>query len=456
MRLKWYRKNLERTILILGTTLLAAVVLGLMAETWLRGPERLFSAEKAGLASVEMALSLGAGATRMALPIIGAMVAVALMAADLFRKVHKSKDLKEAHDSLNRIAFGRLGFGPHLLIKEGEIAAGKGGPAGRVGGPASLVIYNDSAVVTQQGGSLKRVIGPGFARLERFERVWETIDLRPQRWVYEVSALTKEGIPVSCEADISFKIDDRAEHGSTGEEETRPIDAVPYPYSEGAVFKAATSKWTREPDRDDPFMAWTGRVVIGFAEGTLRNILAEYRLDWLIAPSQPDQEHPRDEICRRLREELQGKVSAVGAKLLGVEIGEIQVKARNKDVSERLSDIISDQWLEAWQADWKAQALTRGAEGEAELLRMDAARIQAQAEMVITLTEGLQSAVLSQQASEPYLLALRFVEALRWMSYDPNTRDFMPPEVMRTLRRLQMLLEEGTVERGERSQEEVS
>jgi hypothetical protein len=270
--------------------------------------------------------------------------------------------------------------------------------------------------------------------------------------VYEVFALTKEGIPVSCEADISFRIDDGTQDGYGQGQTTKSIDAAAYPYTEEAVLKAASSKWIREPDRDDPFMTWAGRVVIGFAEGALRNILAEYRLDWLIAPPQPDQGHPREEICRRLREELQRKVSAVGAKLLGVEIGEIQVKARDEDVSKRLSDMISEQWLEAWQADWKARALTRGAEGEAELLRMDAARIQAQAEMVITLTEGLQSAVLSQRATEPYLLALRFVEALRWMSYDPDTRDFMPPEAMRTLRRLQSLLEEGTLGQEKRGQ----
>jgi hypothetical protein len=377
---------------------------------------------------------------------------VPVIASGLFRDVHLSKDLKEAHDSLNRVAFGKMGFGPHLLVKEGEIAAGKNGPAGRVGGPASLVVYNDSAVVTEQGGHIKRVAGPGFTQLEPFEKVWETIDLRPQRWVYEVFALTKEGIPVSCEADISFKIDDRNHGGWDQEEVSKPIDTVPHPYTKGAVFRAATSKWIREPECEVPFMTWAGRVVIGFTEGTLRNILAEYRLDWLIAPPQPDQAHPREEICQRLREELQGQVSAVGAKLLGVEIGKIQVKARNEEVSRRLSSIISEQWLEAWQADWKARALTRGAEGEAELLRMDAARIQAQAEMVIALTEGLQSAVLSQQSTEPYLLALRFVEALRWMSYDPDTRDFMPPEAMRTLRRLQRLLEDGTLEQERYSQ----
>jgi hypothetical protein len=33
------------------------------------------------------------------------------------------------------------------------------------------------------------------------------------------------------------------------------------------------------------------------------------------------------------------------------------------------------------------------------------------------------------------------VEALRWMSYDPGMREFMPPEALRTLKRLQALLD---------------
>ncbi|MGD9030952.1 MAG: SPFH domain-containing protein [Anaerolineae bacterium] len=444
MRLKWYEQNLKRAVPVLGSVLLAAIFIGLLSEVWLRGPDSLAKPEEPGPAYVWAALLLGGAAVRMALPVIGALVTVPLIASGLFRRVHLTKDTKEAHDSLNRIAFGRIGLGPHLLIKEGAIAAGKDGPAGRVGGPALLVVYNDSAVVTEQGERLKRVVGPGFTQMGLFERVWETVDLRPQHWVHEVFGLTKEGIPVSCEADITFKINDGIRSGYGQEATGESTDTVLYPYAAHAVFKAATSKWVREPGDDHSFITWAGRVVIGFAENTLRDILAEYRLDWLLAPPRAHLAHPREEICQRLREELEESVSAVGAKLLAVEIGEIQVKARDEEVSEQLSDIVSEQWLEAWQADWRAQALTRGAEGEAELLRMDTARIQAQAEMVITLTEGLQSTVLSRQATEPYLLALRFVEALRWMSYDPDTRDFMPPEAMRTLRRLQRLLEEET------------
>jgi hypothetical protein len=188
------------------------------------------------------------------------------------------------------------------------------------------------------------------------------------------------------------------------------------------------------------------------AEATLRDILATYRLDWLIKAPQPDQPHPRDEIRHWLESDLGAKIGIVGAQLKEIELGQIQVRAPDKEetptheVSERLLEIVSQQWIEAWNADWSARALTSRAEGEAELLRIDAARIQAQAEMVIALTEALQPMLTSPDASEPYVLALRVVEALRWMSYDPGMREFMPPEAIRTLKRLQELLDsEATV-----------
>jgi len=444
--LKWYKDNLKRTLLTLGVILLVAVALGLAAEVWLRSAETAPEPDQAGLASIQAMLSLALASVRIVLPVVGALVAVPLLASRLFYKLHATKDLKEAHDSLNRIVFGKLGFGPYLLVKEGKIASGEDTPARRIGGPASLVVYNDTAIVTEQYGRLKRVLGAGFPQLERFEKVWEIIDLRPQHWVYEVFALTKEGIPISCEADILFKIDDRFQDAEGREQTKTPTSEAPYPYTEEAVLRAATSKWIREPDREDPRIAWTGRVVIGSVEGLLRNILAEYRLDWLIAPPQPDQKHPREEIRQRLEEGLQDGVRSVGAKILNVEIGAIEVKARDKEIAQQLSDIVSKQWVEAWHADWEARALASRVEGEAELLRMDMARIQAQAEMVVTLTDALQSTVVSQGAIEPYILALRFVEALRWMSYNTYTREFMPPEAMRTLRQLQALLgaEAGT------------
>lgn len=444
MRLKRYRENLRRAGLRLAPILLVAVVVSLGVDIWLGDARAQAQSQTDALGSVEAMLSLALSATRMALPVIAALVAVPLLLSNLARDLYGVEVEQNGHNTLNRLVFGRAGRGPSLLAKEGELVVSKGAAVQKTGGPASLVVHSDTAVVTEQCGRLKRVLGAGRAQLGRFERVWETIDLRPQHWVHEVFALTKEGIPISCEADISFRIADRMS-GSRAAGETEPASAkTPYPYAEEAVLRAATSKRMLDSDGDNASMPWTGRVVLDLMERTLRDILAEYRLDWLIASSQPDQDHPRERIRRRLERELGDKVHAVGATILDVELGEIRVSAENNDVSDQLSEIVSSQRIRAWQAELQTRALASRVEGEAELLRMDAARIQAQAEMVVTLVETLQSTITSEEGAESYILALRFVESLRWMSYSAKDQEFMPPEAMRTLKRLQAMLASRT------------
>jgi hypothetical protein len=433
-----YAPHVKRTVLTLGIPLLVAVVLGLAAEVWLRRAALFPGPEGIAQVSLWTPFSLALASVRFALPVIGALVVIPLLALRLFHNLYAISDPMEAHDALNRVVFGKLGRRPFVIIREGAIAIGKDSFAGRVGGPATLIIYNDTAVVTEQYGQLRRTLGAGIHGVERFEKVWETIDLRPQRWVYDVFALTKEGIPICCQADVAFQIDDQPR-----EPGCKHV-AGPYPYAEDAVFRAATNKWIREPECEENVVTWAGRVMIGMTEATLRNILAEYRLDWLIAQPQPGQQHPREEIRQRLEKELQENVYKVGARLLSVKIGAIEVKTRDEGTAEKLYELVSKQWIEAWYADWEARALVSRAEGEAELLRMDMARVQAQAEMIVTLTEALQSTIASQGAVEPYILALRFVEALYWMAYNPYAREFMPPEALRMLKRLQELLKPET------------
>lgn len=445
---RYTARHIKRTLLTLGAGLLVAVVLGLALEGWLRSAETTPPPEQPSSLSIQALLSPALASVRVALPVVGACIAIPLLASHFFHKLYTTKDLNEAHDALNRAVFGKLWRYPYVVVSEAEIGYGKDSFAERVGGPATLIIYDDTAVVTEQYGRIKRVLGAGLQDAERFEKIWEAIDLRPQRWVYDVFALTKDGIPICCEADISFQIDDQPR-----ESEWQRVEG-PYPYAEDAVFRAATSKWIREPECEDRYVTWAGRVMIGFTEGLLRNILAEYRLDWLVAPPQPGQKHPREEIRQRLEEGLQKTVGKVGAKLLSVEIGAIEVKARDEKTTRQLSEIIPKQRIDAWHADWEARALASRADGEAQLLRADMARIQAQAEMVVTLTEALQSTIVSQGTAEPYILALRLVETLRWMSYNTITRKFMPPEVMQRLEQIQELLEAGAQTPGIQTEQE--
>jgi len=373
-----------------------------------------------------------------AFPTLLGLALAARQAARFAQTLYKIRTLEEAASFVYRRIFGLWSFAPFLLIKEGKIASGENSVLHRVGGPGYLVIYNDTAVVTERCGRLERILSAHFPRqknypyLEPFEKVWEVVDLRPQQWAFPVTGMTRDGIPVTCEADIRFKIDDRPAGGGPPKP---PTDYEPYPFTPEAVFKAATARWVRDPDSKASPMDWRGRVVVGFTEGILRNILAEYYLDWLLGPTGEDTEHPREVIRRRLEEELQKEAPKVGARILSVQLGEIKVD------EEQLPEIPT-QWIEAWQAEWESQTAAIRVEGEAELLRMEAVRARAQAEMLITLIRELQSVAISDAELRPYLLAARLAETLRWMSYDPFTRAFLPPEAIRTLQRLQELLGE--------------
>ena len=77
----------------------------------------------------------------------------------------------------------------------------------KIGGPATLIVYANSAVVLEQAGRLTRIFrGPETLKLKPFERVWDVLDLRPQSWPFEVNARTKDGIPIKYEANVQFQL----------------------------------------------------------------------------------------------------------------------------------------------------------------------------------------------------------------------------------------------------------
>jgi hypothetical protein len=378
--------------------------------------------------------------------------------------------LEASSNFFDRNVFGMEGIAlkPLMIVREGRIALGAGSAYDRIGGPGFLVVHNDSAAVLEKGGRLTRIVSSYLGLLERFERVWEVIDLRPQHWVFPVGAMTKEGIPITCEADISFKIDDRPIAQGKGEfpdiiqtqtqadatiEEELKAGGIkrPYPHTANAVFKAATSIWVRIRQKRHPeqLRKWTGRVMISEVEGALRNILAQYRLDWLMRSSQSEQEYPREEIRKQLEEKLRDTFkegNPVGARILHVDLGQIDVR----------SDKISRQWIEAWRADWEQRAVESLAEGEAEFARLETAQIHAQAEVALTLTEAIRPLVTDAGDFPPYLLAMRFVQTLRWMAYNPFRHVFLPPEILQTLGELEKALGQAYGSPQEAPTEQVS
>src|SRR4030042_5581682 len=133
------------------------------------------------------------------MPGIVALVAVDLLAARFVRAFYKMESLREAIGFMHRCLFGLSKFGPWLRIT--EESQEQDHVLNRAGGRGHLVVYSDSAVLLERSGQFTRIAKKGFVRLEPFEKIYTIVDLRPKRWVYAVKAMSKEGIPVTCEAE---------------------------------------------------------------------------------------------------------------------------------------------------------------------------------------------------------------------------------------------------------------
>jgi len=338
-----------------------------------------------------------------------------LLAANFVQGVYGLGTSAEGANFLWRRLFGMRSFKPYLIIKDGKLPSDKE-PLMRAGGPGSLVVYKDSAVVLEKAGKLTRVARKGFVTLGAFEKAWDVVDLRPHRWAYDVSAMTKDGIPVTCQADITFQIDDAGQP---------PSEEEPFPATEQAIFYAATRKWMREADRskDDQVFDWARRAIIGNTEGALRAILARYLLDQLLGPDELNKSHYRSEIRSKLETELRASFPDLGVKVTQVELGDIKV-----------DDKIAHQQIEAWRSLWQRWVREREAEGEAARLQyVEAAKAQAQADMIVSITQAFQSLAAAGAVIPSQLVLLRMFEVLKRSSYDPQTGIlFLPSEVLKT------------------------
>ncbi|MBN1486384.1 MAG: SPFH domain-containing protein [Anaerolineae bacterium] len=341
----------------------------------------------------------------------------------------------DAWDLVNRIVFGlpkQPPFSPVLSVREGH--TDPDGPATmlKLGGPGFLGVSHDSAVVTSQFGKLKRILKPGFHKLEAFERVWEVVDLRPQRRTVEVEFMTRDGIPAHCEADIRFRI-------SSGEEP--PTESVPYPFSEEAIMTATTIKRVKG---EGVFQDWTGRISGGVLDGDIRDLLEQYRLDQLLNPQywseegQPEREL-EPQTLGSLEVQLEGAAKKAGANL-GIEVESVQLGPIMP-----AEEAISRQWLEFWQAKLQSYADRKVNEGEAKYTDVVMqARISAEANLVTTMLKDVQHMVNNGVEVPSQLIVLSFVDVLRSMvERDPEVQKEMFKQIESLMQIINVLQADG-------------
>ena len=96
---------------------------------------------------------------------------------------------------------------PTILITKPELEDSHWGRW--LGGPAILVIYDGFAAYLERGNKFSRVVGPGFPPpfLERYERIKEIVDLRPQTKTGFVEPWTKDGIRIKLMLKAEVQVD---------------------------------------------------------------------------------------------------------------------------------------------------------------------------------------------------------------------------------------------------------
>ena len=378
--------------------------------------------ELASREAAELDAEFWLAVVRDMVPGLMALIAIDLLAARFVQALYKTESLAEARSFMYRSLFGLAKFGPWLRITEG-MSSGKDQVLNQVGGRGHLVVFNDSAVLLERGGQFTRIAKKGFVRLDPFEKIYTIVDLRPKRWVYPVKAMSKEGIPITCEADISYQIDN---------EHLEPTDDEPYPAPDSRIFQAATCTWIREANlpAETRTMDWSGRVIISETEGSLRTILSQYPLDRLIGLALVNA-NPREEIREELETQLRNSVPTLGAKILSVALGDIKVDHE-----------VTQQWIEAWQARWQRWTTERQALGQASLVeQVENAKTRAQVMMITDITEALRPLMTSSdQKITSRLVLMRLFMVLSRAQADPLTRVYLPQEAVHTLKLLKDMI----------------
>ena len=321
-------------------------------------------------------------------------------------------------------------FSPILRVQEGR--ANPDGPAVlfKVGGPGYLSIAHDSAVVTSRVGKLHRVLGPGFHKLESFERCWDVIDLRPQRRTVEVEFMTREGIPACCSAEMRFRVAGLpAPKGKPQKPDEMPPQ--PYTFDPAEVLKLASNKFVKRSEGPHRIADWCVGIA-GALDGEIRDLLEKYSLDDFLNPDYGD-------ASNRYRK---GDVDELPAKPQALRNIEAEIEARVRETGEqrgidvewvRLEPVrpvegaISRRWLEFWQAKSQRgidEYAVAGDARRAELLTT--AKVEAQIDLLTGILKEVQALTKNGITVPSQLITLGFIDALQTMSErDPGVRMLM-------------------------------
>jgi len=298
--------------------------------------------------------------------------------------------------------------GVTLSVQGGQVDLDGPPVVHKVGGPAKLSVDHNNVVVTSRLGKLSRILGPGIHDLRAFERVWDVVDMRPQRRTVTVKFMTRDGIPAACQASIVCRIASSRHEGFEG---TMP----PFGYSERAVLKVTTSKSVRKHEGSERVLDWVTGMSMGVLDGAVRDVLEQYRLDEFLNPRYwlEEDDVPAPKLLPEFEVEIERIVRDKGAER-GIIVERIEL-----GMVRPAEEAISRQWLEFWQAKLQKNIdiYTMEVATDLEQLAEDA-RVEAQVRFVNRMLEEVQGLISDEVEVPPQLIIASFLEVLHTVMSD--------------------------------------
>jgi regulator of protease activity HflC (stomatin/prohibitin superfamily) len=305
----------------------------------------------------------------------------------------------------------------HLIRDDSAKPRVDGNPDGELFAGPGVVLVDPAhvAVLVTRGTAFSRLCPPGLTFTDRYERVHQVIDLRPQLRSFNVEALTRDGVPLQVLAFVVFKI-------QSGQ--ARPRLGTAFPFRPGAVYRAVFEQPVS--NQGQTASRWDALVPVT-ADRLLCEILRDYTCDQLSEPFNPTAD-PRSEIQQKLVAALAREVSPWGIDVLDGGIGDLKP-----------DEEVIDGRIESWKATWKRRRQEWKTEADEDARRaIQDAHAQVEAEFVeeVVALSGISSFAGVRDPDALEACRDQIVEALQQKRQSLPAATTLPPEMVKILERL--------------------
>jgi hypothetical protein len=294
------------------------------------------------------------------------------------------------------------------------------------------VIYDGISLYLERGNQFSRVVGPGMPFLERYERIKEVIDLKPQIKTGIIKPWTKDGIRITLTIMAECQIN--ASHKAQAESH-----ALQYPFDPLAVQNAVDHMTVRVGDGKLIEASWL-EGAWGTITGAINSYVASHLLDELfLAPLTPitNPAAYTGVIAQLLSEKFSatmlGRINSglarYGSRALNIQITKIEVP--NSVLALR---------IQHWESEKKILSARKTSKAEADGIRVrQQAFAMAQRNMLETITQKLEK-IDPDNLTQPLILSLSGL--LDQGLNDPIVRPLLAKESFAALERLKKLLDQ--------------